>query len=211
MKLILTLGLLLATIVVLRSITPSKVRLWVESTGPWGPLIYIALWVFLPCFFFPVPLLVLPGGLVFGLWWGTVYTVGGALLNSLVMYWIGHRLFRDAAWSLAQKKLSRTTVARLKSTHQGKLFTLFFVLRLVPLVSYNLINYLAPITEIRLSAYLLSTFLGIVPGTVVYINAGDKMMDVSSPSFWWALAVLLLLTALSFVGLRWYLKREHHD
>lgn len=69
--------------------------------------------------------------------------------------------------------------------------------RLIPAVPYNLINYAFGLTGMRYPAYILASALGIIPGTFAFINIGDKAMDLTSPGFWTATGLLLLLLAVT--------------
>ena len=76
---------------------------------------------------------------------------------------------------------------------------LLILLRLIPAVPYNLINYAFGLTDISFGAYMLASGLGIIPGTFVFINIGDKAQQAASPAFWISLgllAALCILTAL---------------
>ena len=78
-------------------------------------------------------------------------------------------------------------------------FLLLILLRLIPAVPYNLINYAFGLTDISFGAYMLASGLGIIPGTFVFINIGDKAQQTASPAFWIALGLLgalCILTAL---------------
>ena len=55
---------------------------------------------------------------------------------------------------------------------------------------YNLINYAFGLTDISFGAYMLASGLGIIPGTFVFINIGDKAQQTASPAFWIALGLL---------------------
>ena len=72
---------------------------------------------------------------------------------------------------------------------------LLVILRLIPAVPYNLINYTFGLTSMSLGTYLAASAIGIIPGTVVFINIGDKALDPASPGFWLALGLLALLLA----------------
>lgn len=97
------------------------------------------------------------------------------------------------------------------TTNQRALSGLFFLFRLIPLVSYNLINYISGLTEIKFINYMLTTIIGIIPGTVVFLNVGDKSLDIGSPEFIQAVIWLALLMIFSTLALKIYLKREKHD
>ena len=62
---------------------------------------------------------------------------------------------------------------------------------------YNLINYAFGLTGMGYPAYILASSLGIIPGTFAFINIGDKSMDITSPGFWIAIGLLLLLLAVT--------------
>ena len=95
--------------------------------------------------------------------------------------------------ALVQRKLPSVWQARLKKAGGRKGFLLLIILRLIPAVPYNLINYAFGLTEMPFAAYMLGSAIGIIPGTLVFINIGDKALDVTSPSFWIALGLLVLL------------------
>ncbi|WP_024470253.1 VTT domain-containing protein, partial [Treponema pedis] len=79
---------------------------------------------------------------------------------------------------------------------------------LVPLVSYNLINYLAGLTGIHYRNYIISTIIGIIPGTIIFLNMGDKLLNIKSIGFTVSVILFLLLTAISGVLLKIYLKKD---
>lgn len=209
-KILLILAIILISVLVVRKYSLSDIRNIIDSYGAFGPLIYILLFTILPIFFFPVPILVLAAGIAFGLKLGTLYTVIGSFFNALLMYYIGKFLARDFANDFLNNKVSVNMRDKLKSDNQKTLTSVFFVLRLVPLVSYNLINYVAGLTEIKLGRYLLTTVIGILPGLLVFLNAGDKSLNVKSPEFFMAIVFLVLLTLISLVILKLYLKKENN-
>lgn len=199
--------LLAGAVWALTAVKMDQLRAWVEHWGVLAPLAYLLLWIFLPCLFFPVPLLVLPGGLLFGLWWGTILTVAGALINTVLMYYLGRWLLYRWVQNLMHRKAPEGIKQRFNTSDQRSLSAAFLVLRLVPLVSYNLINYMAPLTRIRLRLYILTTVVGILPGAVVFINAGDKMLNPEAPAFLWAVCFLVVLTLASLWLMKRYFKK----
>ena len=131
--------------------------------------------------------------LLFGLLWGSVYTFIGAVINCALMFFLARRIGREKIRALVQRKLPSVWQARLKKAGGRKGFLLLIILRLIPAVPYNLINYAFGLTEMPFAAYMLGSAIGIIPGTLVFINIGDKALDVTSPSFWIALGLLVLL------------------
>lgn len=174
-------------------LTPQQLQQALQQTGGWAPVLYIGLFVLLPTFFFPVAVLALAGGLLFGLWWGSVYTFIGAVLNCALMFLLARYVGRSQVQRLVEQKLSPQRQRRLQMADGKEGFLLLIILRLIPAVPYNLINYTFGLTGISFSSYLLASAIGIIPGTFAFINIGDKTLEAGSPSFWIAIGLLVLL------------------
>lgn len=178
-------------------LTPQQLQQALQQTGGWAPVLYIGLFVLLPTFFFPVAVLALAGGLLFGLWWGSVYTFIGAVLNCALMFLLARYVGRSQVQRLVEQKLSPQWQRRLQMADGKEGFLLLIILRLIPAVPYNLINYTFGLTGISFSSYLLASAIGIIPGTFAFINIGDKTLEAGSPSFWIAIGLLVLLLAVT--------------
>ena len=176
--------------------TPQQLHAALDGFGIWAPAAYIALFAVLPAFFFPVAVLALAGGLLFGLWEGAVYTFLGAIINCSLMFWLARHIGRERIWALLQRKLSPRWL-RLLEGREGFLFLV--ILRLIPAVPYNLINYAFGLTGMKWRTYILASAIGIIPGTFAFINIGDKALDVTSPDFWIAIGLLVLLLMVTTV------------
>ncbi len=174
-------------------LTPQQLQQALQQTGGWAPVLYIGLFVLLPAFFFPVAVLALAGGLLFGLWWGSVYTFIGAVLNCALMFLLARYVGRSQVQRLVEQKLSPQWQRRLQMADGKEGLLLLIILRLIPAVPYNLINYTFGLTGISFSSYLLASAIGIIPGTFAFINIGDKTLEAGSPSFWIAIGLLVLL------------------
>ena len=174
-------------------LTPQQLQQALQQTGGWAPVLYIGLFILLPTFFFPVAVLALAGGLLFGLWWGSVYTFIGAVLNCALMFLLARYVGRSQVQRLVEQKLSPQWQRRLQIADGKEGFLLLIILRLIPAVPYNLINYTFGLTGISFSSYLLASAIGIIPGTFAFINIGDKTLEAGSPSFWIAIGLLVLL------------------
>ena len=180
-------------------VTPQQIQDAVGQCGSWAAAAYIGLFTLLPAFFFPVAVLALAGGLLFGLVWGSIYTFLGAILNCSVMFLLARYVGREKVAQLIQSKLSPLWQSRLQSLNSSGGFILLIVLRLIPAVPYNLINYAFGLTSMSYRTYIIGSALGIIPGTLAFINIGDKALDVTSPDFWIAIGLLgglLLITSI---------------
>lgn len=182
-------------------ITPQQLQAVISRCGAWAAIAYVGLFTVLPAFFFPVAVLALAGGLLFGLWWGSVYTFIGAILNCTLMFFLARYAGREQVEALIQKKLSAQWQQRIQDLNSRGGFLLLIILRLIPAVPYNLINYAFGLTAMPWRTYIMGSAIGIIPGTLAFINIGDKAMDVTSPEFWTAIGLLMLLLLVTgFLG-----------
>ena len=201
---VMLLGCYLGTLV-----SPQEIQAILQTLGGWAAAAYIGLFALLPTFFFPVAVLALAGGLLFGLWLGSLYTFIGAILNCTLMFFLARHAGRKQVESLIARKLSPVWQKRLRELDSKGGFLLLIILRLIPAVPYNLINYAFGLSSMSYSTYILASTLGIIPGTFAFINIGDKALDVTSPDFWMAIGLLLLLLAVtSFLGKKLYPKNN---
>ncbi|WP_024620116.1 TVP38/TMEM64 family protein [Metaclostridioides mangenotii] len=198
-KLIVTVSLIAVFVAVyficFRDIGAEDIRNYVNSYGYCAPIIYIVLFTFLPIAFFPVPILALAAGLAFGLWNGTFYTIIGAGLNSAIMYYMAKFMAKDLVVEFLKGKLPEKWLDLFEEADSKSGFLVVFVLRLIPLAPYNVINYGAGLTSISFKNYIVATLIGILPGTLVFLNIGDKAIDVKNPAFIVSIALLAMLTA----------------
>ena len=210
-KIAVIIAIAVASIFVVRNISLEEIKTWVLGHGPWAAVIYIATFVVLPIFFFPVPVIVLAGGTIFGLFKGTLYTMIGVLINTPIMYFIGRFLLKDFVHNFVDNHMSEKLRKALKSTNQKVLALVLFIIRLSPIFSYNLVNYISGVTEIKFLPYILTTIAGVLPGVIVFINIGENVLNVGSKEFFISLSFLLVLVIISAIISKIFLKNEEND
>ncbi len=194
----------LGSIYLLKYAKLEYIRKLVLSYGKLGDLVYVLCWIILPVFLFPVPILAMAGGIIFGLVKGSILTMVGALINTAIMYFISRYIAKDLVEKLVLSKITGNLRKKLMTDNQKSLGLLFFILRIMPIVSFNLENYLAGLTNIKLSIHLIETFFGIIPGTIIFLNVGDKIFDPKSPSFILSVIFLILLIVIPIFFTRKY-------
>ena len=205
-KIILTIFIVVASFFVIKYLPLERVRAIIKSGGAFAPLIYILLFSILPIFFFPVPILALAGGLAFGVWKGSFYTIVGASINCILMYLIAKYIGKEQVDRYLDKHLSEDVKKRIASKETDIGFYLF-VLRLTPIIPYNLINYMSGLLDIELKKYIIISILGIMPGTAVYLNMGDKAINYKSKEFVLSVVFMVVLVILANL-LTKYLKKK---
>ena len=192
---VLTIAFFLIYRTFLSNITAQSIRDWITGFGSMAPIAYIIVWVVLPVFFFPVPILALAGGISFGLWMGTAYTLIGAVINSSLMFLLAKVLAKDMVNKYLEEKMPQKWWDKFMKAEGKEGFLIVFICRLIPAMPYNVINYASGLTNIPFSKYTIATIIGIFPGTVIFLNVGDKILDIHSPEFIISIILLILLTA----------------
>ena len=140
--------------------------------------------------------LTLVGGLLFGRWLGTAVVSAASTCGATLAFLTSRYLFRD----LVQRRLG----PRLRQfddglERDGAYYLL--TLRLVVVLPFFLVNLGMGLTKIRLRTYVLVSWLGMLPGTLLYINAGQALGDVDSPGDLLSWPVVLSLALLGAVPL----------
>lgn len=118
-------------------------RTYILSSGTIGPLILIDLYCIGPILAFPTSVLSLAAAFTYGVWPGMLYIIIGATGAGVTGYVIG-RFFGDSVLKFQQIKWSSAIYARMQ--WQGFLYV--FILRLIPLVGFSILSYLAGMTRV---------------------------------------------------------------
>lgn len=142
----------------------------IQHLGPWGPLAFIAIYVLACVFFAPGALLTLGAGALFGVSCGTVYVSIGSILGATLAFLIGRYLARD--WVLGKISGSAKFQAVSKAV-AAEGWKIVLLTRLSPVFPFNLLNYAFGVTEVSLRDFFLASWIGMLPGTVLYVYIGS--------------------------------------
>lgn len=136
-------------------------------------------------------LLTLAAGAIFGLVTGLVIVSFASTIGATLAFFISRFMFRDTV----QKKFSNQLATINRGVEEEGAFYLF-TLRLIPAVPFFAVNLLMGLTAIKVGVYAIVSQLGMLPGTAVFVNAGnqlskiDSLGDILSPSLILAFAML---------------------
>lgn len=153
------------------SLSPQVIADWLNGNGALGPILLCLLMV-LAIVVGPIPTLPITAaaGLAFGLWWGSLLSAVGASLGALVAFLLSRVLGRAAL----RRRLSGNPFFA-GDAGQPLLFWSILLTRLIPLFSFALISYAAGLTAITVGRYLLATFIGMLPMTLVFAGLGQGL------------------------------------
>lgn len=163
--------LLLARELGLRELGASRAEIerLLARWGVWGPVVFIAAYSVLPLVFVPRSLLALIGGYLFG-WASVPYTWAGALIGESAAFWLAGLLLRP----LVEKTvLSRGRARQVVEWIRAEGFWAVCVLRLMPFMPTDVVNFGSGVGGIRYRAFAAGTLLGILPGCVLFSYYGQ--------------------------------------
>ena len=143
--------------------------------GAWGPVLFICIYVVAAITLAPAFLLTFSSGAVFGLWRGTMLTYVGAVLGASAVYALAAPLARSRVlgWIDRDPRVAATRRAVVKDSAW-----IMFLLRLSPLVPYNLLNYALALSGVTFRDYLLAS-VGMIPAIIMYAYYGKVAGDVT--------------------------------
>ncbi|WP_086227363.1 TVP38/TMEM64 family protein [Campylobacter devanensis] len=151
--------------------------------------IYIGFWVILPIFLFPAGILAIGGGAILGFWEALICAMIGVAINSAIMYFIA-RYFSGA--------FDTAKFERVKNKFCKDEFSLIILLRLIPIVPYNVVNYMAGALRFDFVKFIIAGVLGKFISAVLFINLGSNIANYKSYEFWLALALVVVMGLAAF-------------
>ena len=178
---------------------------WQRQSPFLGASLYFLLYTAIAALSIPgAALLTLLGGALFGLWQGTLLVSFASTLGATLAMLTSRYLLRD--W--VSRRFARHMATVNNGMARDGAFYLF-ALRLMPLFPFVVVNLLAGLTAVGVRRYWWVSQLGMLPATVVYLNAGRQLSqltsirDIVSPAMLAAFALLGLLPLAS----RWLVTR----
>ncbi len=147
----------------------------VSALGWYAPLVFIACYAVATVFFMPGILFTLAGGALFGPVYGTLYNLVGATLGATLAFLAARYIAYD--W-VAERTGNRLRQLVEGVEEEGWRFVAFA--RLVPLFPFNLLNYALGLTRLRLSHYVITSFVFMAPGGAAYTYLGYAGREVAS-------------------------------
>jgi uncharacterized membrane protein YdjX (TVP38/TMEM64 family) len=143
---------------------------WVGRLGPWGALVFIAIYVVATVLFIPGSVLTLGAGAVFGVMWGSVYVSIGSTLGATAAFLVGRYLARNA---IARKIEGNARFAAIDKAVASEGWKIVGLTRLSPVFPFTLLNYAFGLTRVKLRDYVLASWIGMMPGTVMFVYLGS--------------------------------------
>jgi uncharacterized membrane protein YdjX (TVP38/TMEM64 family) len=149
----------------------------VGDLGPWGPALFVALYVGATVLLAPAVVLTLGAGALFGVVQGVVTVWVGAMLGATASFLLGRYVARDA---VARRLAARPRFAAIDAAVAREGWKIVGLTRLSPAFPFVLLNYAFGLTRVSLRDYLLASSVAMLPGILMYVYVGSLATDLAT-------------------------------
>src|SRR5581483_8511562 len=168
-----------------------------RDLGVWAPIGHVVLFAVGTVLFAPGAVFGLIGGALFGPLWGTVLNLAGATFGATAAFLLARYIAAD--WVRARTSVR---IERLMAGVEVESWRFVALMRLVPLVPFNMLNYALGLTRISLSEYILASLIAMVPGTLAFTwlgYAGRRALGGDAAAIRYGLLALGVLATIAFL------------
>lgn len=184
-----------------------RLRGFLQQYGILAPLLYMAIYILTPALFLPGLPLTIVGGILFGPFWGVIYSITSATAGACLAFFVSRYLARD----LIKSRLTGARWRQLDQQVAEQGWKMVALTRLIPLFPFNLLNYAFGLTGITFRHYALATFIFMLPGCIAFIVFSSSLLDLFqgriSPPF---LIGLLLIVIISLIPVIYHKMKVSH-
>jgi uncharacterized membrane protein YdjX (TVP38/TMEM64 family) len=181
----------IATVLVMNLGGVADVRATVGEAGLWAPLLFLLVHCVVTVAPFPRTILTVASGVLFGSFLGLLL----AMVATIVSAGIAFLLVRDAGADVVARRAPQRAVEWVRARLDRRGLLAMISLRLIPAVPFSVMNYASGLSGVRLWAFLLGTFIGVLPGTLTVVVLGDAAVGGNPPP-----ALLAVSVAGALVG-----------
>lgn len=143
---------------------------YIRDAGAPGVVVFVAAYVVATVALLPGSLLTLAAGFAYGPIMGLLIVSPASVLAATIAFLLGRTVLRG--W--VQQQLTAAPRARAIDRAVAKdSFGLILLLRLSPVVPFNVLNYALGLSEASLGRYVAASFVGMLPGTFMYVYLGS--------------------------------------
>lgn len=184
--------------------TPAELQAAFARLGAWAVVVFLRGYAVATLSPLPKSLFTLAAGALFGVPVGLLVVLAGATGGAVVAFHLARGLGREGVHRFTGDRFDR-----LEERLDRHGFLTVIVARLVPVVPFTAVNYLAGLTAMSVRVFVLGTVLGITPASTMYVVLGAYGGEPGSWPFRVALVSLGVLTVVGVAGAIW--RRRHES
>jgi len=148
---------------------------WCDGLGAWAPIVLIVVYIFACILFLPGSILTIGAGFLFGVVEGSIIVSIASTLGATAAFLVGRTIARKRIEKMVEGKPKFAAIDRAVAK-EG--FKFVFLTRLSPVFPFNLLNYAFGLTRVPLWKYVLASWIGMLPATVVYVYVGSGLESI---------------------------------
>ena len=142
---------------------------WVRDVGFLAFIVYMVVYAVATAFSLPAgAILTIAGGILFGPWLGGGLTVIGATAGATVLFLAARYAFADLL-----RQRAGAAIKKMEDGFKENALSYMLFLRLIPVFPFFIVNLVPAFLGVSLGTYVIGTFVGIIPGSLVYASLGD--------------------------------------
>lgn len=150
---------------------------WIAGLGAWGPATFIVIYIMACVFLVPGSVLTLGAGVLFGVIRGSVIVSAAATLGATAAFLVGRYFARE--W-VSRKIEGNEKFKAIDDAVAKEGWKIVLLTRLSPVFPFNLLNYSFGLTKVTLRDYFFASWIGMMPGTVMYVYIGSLAGDLAT-------------------------------
>src|SRR6266849_512683 len=150
---------------------------WVQGAGPWGALLFGLAYIPAAVLFVPASVLTLGAGFIFGVVKGTVIVSLGSTAGAAAAFMVARTVAHDRVAGRVARYPALDAIGRAV---ESEAFKVVLLTRLSPLFPFNLLNYAFGLSSVPFKTYVLASWVGMLPGTLMYIYLGSAAQTVAA-------------------------------
>jgi uncharacterized membrane protein YdjX (TVP38/TMEM64 family) len=149
---------------------------WTQGLGIWGPVFVIGFYILACVLMLPGSILTLGAGFIFKVVVGSVTVSIGSTLGACAAFLVGRTIARK--W-IAGKVARNKKFAAIDEAVAQQGLKIVFLTRLSPIFPFNMLNYAFGLTKISFWKYAIGSWIGMMPGTVMYVYFGAGLRSLT--------------------------------
>jgi uncharacterized membrane protein YdjX (TVP38/TMEM64 family) len=150
---------------------------WVHGAGLWGALLFGLAYIPAAVLFVPASVLTLGAGFIFGVVKGTVIVSLGSTAGAAAAFMVARTVGHD--W-IAGRVAGYPALDAIGRAVESEAFKVVLLTRLSPLFPFNLLNYAFGLSSVPFKTYVLASWIGMLPGTLMYIYLGSAAQSLAA-------------------------------
>ncbi|MDJ0659551.1 MAG: TVP38/TMEM64 family protein [Crocosphaera sp.] len=150
---------------------------WIQDLGTIGYLIFIFVYMLSAVFLIPASILTLGAGVIFGVVKGSILVSIASMLGAILAFLIGRYLARGWVTKQIEKYPKFQAVDEAVAKEGWKIVGLT---RLSPVLPFVILNYAFGITQVSLKDYTIASWIGMLPGTIMYVYIGSIIGNIAT-------------------------------